>query len=639
MNELVKTTAFVAAAATMVGLACTSYFLNRPTASADFEMVGQPFYEEFTSSAKASSLEVNAIDAEELTLQQFSVKNENGVWRIPSHHNYPAEAAARLAETASSVIGIERESLAGRLASEHEKLGVIDPLTVDEEELEDATAVGRRITLKDSAGEVLVDLIVGKEAGDVLGADSDPALGSNNQPQKYYYIRRPDEQPTYKVKFNLDLSTKFADWIDPDLLRLDQNKLVRLELDNYALTEDREGPLGQVRSLIKEQGDKLNLTRESSTAPWQMSDLKTETEELQSARISQMINVLSEMRIAGVRPKFKYKNHLLLTPDLKLNRQPEFDENPQEAGAAISRLQDELEDRGFSLAGTQEKLELVSTNGQFQAGTADGVLYTLQVGKEVEGADKDIEIGSESMDGESKPAASATNPDAAQTGVAANQIDKPAAEIPTAPDGETEKNRYLMIRVSFDESLLGAPPVKPMEPVAPIQPAGYVPAEIVKEGEPPVDSAKPADGDAQPDPAAGTAADAPPKPQDEGVAAGDATKPVDDTTPTRDPAFVKYDADLVAFEQQKIEFELAQSRYVEETKSYETKIVDGKKLVAELNQRFGDWYYVITASNLKTLQSTRTELISIKDAPPAAPESALPSKPDISFPGTPESEK
>ncbi len=280
MNESSKTIAFVSAAAIMVALAYTSHYLNRPKTGKDFELVGQPFYEDFDSSEQANSLEVVAIDKENFKLQRFSVKNEDGLWRIPSHHDYPAEAAARLATTATSVMGIERESLAGRLASEHERLGVVDPLG---EDIEDPESVGKRITLMDSGGEVLVDYIIGKEAGDVEVSEVDRPFSNNRSPDKFYYVRRPDEQQTYKVKLDVDLSTRFSDWIDPDLLRLERGKLNRISIDNYSLQEQRDSPLGDVKSLFKEQGDQLNLSRASSTDPWKLEELDDTTEELHNS--------------------------------------------------------------------------------------------------------------------------------------------------------------------------------------------------------------------------------------------------------------------------------------------------------------------------------------------------------------------
>ena len=175
MNESTKTIGFVAAATLMAATAVGSHFLNRPTNSADFELVGQPFFEEFDSASQAQSLEVAAVDADSARLKRFSVKKVDGLWRIPSHNNYPAEAAARLATTATSVMGIRRDSLAGRLKNEHERLGVMDPLS---EDIEDPESVGKRITMRDAEDEVVVDFIIGKEAGDVVLSETDRPFGN-----------------------------------------------------------------------------------------------------------------------------------------------------------------------------------------------------------------------------------------------------------------------------------------------------------------------------------------------------------------------------------------------------------------------------------------------------------------------------
>ncbi len=583
MNESSKTLAFVISAAVMVGLAMTSYYVNLPKAQAEFELVGTDFFADFDSSEQAKSLEVVAIDGDDLTLQRFSVKNENGLWRIPSHHNYPAEAADRLAETATSVMGLQREALAGRMANEHPRLGVVDPLG---DEIDDPESVGKRITLKDADNEVLVDYIIGKEAGEVSLSNSERELQASQDPEKYYYVRRADEQQTYKVKLDLDLSTKFSDWIDPDLLRLDRNNLVDIEIDNYSLEQDPRNP----QALLKVVGDKLALTRSNNTEPWKLTELNEQTEELETSRINEITDVLTELKIAGVRPKFKYKGHLLLTQDLKLNELPEFEQDKRGFGLAIQQLQGELEDKGFSLAGSARNLELVSQNGQLQVGTNEGVRYFLQIGKEVEGEEAEIEIGNP---GESKAADEAANEKTdAESGLADAEVDA--------------KNRYLVVRVTFDDSLLGEKPVKPSEPVKPTQPVGYVPAPAEEKSGENADDQK---QDAE-------------KSETENE---DQAPPPDD----RDPAFIQYDAELKAYEDRRVNYEIELSRYEDELKEFEKKVEAGKQLVDELNLRFGDWYYVVTAENLKTLQTTRKDLVTEKEIPESE---RVPTRPDISFP-------
>ena len=132
-------------------------------------MVGQPFFEAFNDAATAKSLEVIAVNPETASVEQFKVEEDDGLWRIPSHHNYPAEAADRLAATATSVIGLTRESLVGRVKGDHERFGVMDPL---DEEARDPEFAGQRISIKDDAGDIMLDLIVGKQGGRSVAGSS-----------------------------------------------------------------------------------------------------------------------------------------------------------------------------------------------------------------------------------------------------------------------------------------------------------------------------------------------------------------------------------------------------------------------------------------------------------------------------------
>ena len=585
MNEIKTTCIFLAFAAVLAAVALGSHFVNQPSDSKDFELVGEPFFENFDSASQAQSLIVSAVDSESGRLERFEVNNQNGLWRIPSEYDYPAEAADRLATTASSVMGIVRESLAGRLSNEHAKLGVLDPLADD---IEDPDGVGKRITLMGADEEVVVDLIIGKEAGDIVPTGADAPFGYSSG-EKYYFVRNPEEQQTYKVKLKIDLSTKFSDWIDPDLLRVDPNSVTAVTIDNYSLEEEQASPLSPNKSLFRVQGDKIQMTRDSNTEAWKLDGLISNIEELETAKITEMLSVFDQLKISGVRPKTKYKGHFLLTSDLKLNLQPEFEKDKQGLGQAIQKLQAELDQKGFNLAGTAESMELVSRNGDISVGTDQGVLYTLSVGAAYDGDDTEIEIGSSDA---------AVEEGAENNGETEEEVGEPEVE---------NQDRYMMVRVSFDESLITQKPVPPVEPVTPVKPFGYSPAPE----ETPSDAAAENATEQKEDPA---------------------EKPPEETKPERNPEFIKYDTAVAALEGLKLDYELAKTRFETETIEYQEKVSEGEKLVAELNERFGDWYYVISGDNLSTLQSERSDLVKTKPAPLGA---APGERPNLSFPNLP----
>jgi len=586
MQESKKTIGFVATAAVLGLAAFGNAWINQPGNSADVADIGKPFYEEFTSTEAARSLEVSAIDPETGALKRFGVQSDGDLWRIPTHFDYPAEAAARIAQTSASVMGIDRQALVGRGESEFEKFGVVDPL---KEDIEDPETAGKRITLNDENGDPLVDYIIGNEVEDSVDA-RDPTDFEAGQAKSDFYVRRADETKTFRVSLDVDLSTRFSDWIDPDLLRINSPDVTEVSINNYKIEERGAGAFGMTQ-LYKAQGDQVAVERPSPADPWTIEGLDAAKEEVETTRMNEVLSVLDEMKIVGVRPKFKYEGKQLLTAELTPADIPELKADAEKANYAYQALQEDLMEKGFNFGGTQEQLELVSENGELEFGTSKGLRYRLHVGKAVADEEDTIEIGSEEKEPKEEEA---SDPDADST--------------------EDDSNRFMYVRVTFDESLLGDRPEEPKLPEVPTKPEGYEPAK----------AAEKVDGSEE-EPAADAEGEAA-KPAAEDPAAEEPA------AEERNPAFVAYDEALKAFETAKGEHEMNLTRHKQDNEAFDKKIEDGKKLVEELNQRFGDWYYVIAASNINTLQSTRDDLVKLIVEPPDESVPGTPPTPDISFP-------
>ncbi|NOX53180.1 MAG: DUF4340 domain-containing protein, partial [Planctomycetes bacterium] len=144
MDQKKRTIAFVVVAAISVAIAVASHWATRPRKIAGFEKVGKEFYPDFKDPNEATALRVVIYDEETAAAKPFMVEYKDGAWRIPSHHNYPADAKERLAKTAASLIGIKRAALASRRPSDHERFGVVDPLDETNPTLKGR---GHRITL------------------------------------------------------------------------------------------------------------------------------------------------------------------------------------------------------------------------------------------------------------------------------------------------------------------------------------------------------------------------------------------------------------------------------------------------------------------------------------------------------------
>ncbi|HEY7817446.1 MAG TPA: DUF4340 domain-containing protein, partial [Vicinamibacteria bacterium] len=213
-----KLTKTLAGAAVLLAVVAFATAPRNVTPSA-FSDVGESFFPSFQDPNVATTLEVIEFDEGTAAAKPFKVTNQNGIWTIPSHHGYPADGKDRLAKTAAGVISIKKEDFRSDNVADHEALGVIDPLD------ETATSLkgrGKRVTIKGANDEVLADLIVGKE---IEGREG------------YHFVRVPDQKRVYAAKIDSDISTKFEDWIEEDLLQVDRDKIDRVVLQDYSIDE------------------------------------------------------------------------------------------------------------------------------------------------------------------------------------------------------------------------------------------------------------------------------------------------------------------------------------------------------------------------------------------------------------------
>ncbi len=442
MNTTNRTLTFVVVAAVAAVAAFGARYANRPVSVEGFSDVGQEFFADFKDPLKASALSVVKFDAEAKEPLAFSVnQNDKGLWVIPSHHDYPAEAADRLARTAASLIGVRKVAMQSRNKDDWARYGVSDPTEEGTADLgakdgEQDETRGTRITLKDSSSNALVDLIIGK-----------PVAGR----EKHFYVRQPDKNPVFIAKLDADLSAKFSDWIEPDLLKLNQSDIVQVTVDKYSVDEEQGAIL---------QGETLKFAKDKTANKWSLEGLDTAAESLKELPVTDLTRNLDQLKIVGVRPK----------PE-GLNADLTVSQNVAQNPLMRQILQADMQRQGFYIArGKEDEVKLVSNEGELIAGTSNGVRYTLYFGEIARGTAKDIETGLNDpkpeaprpADPAADPAADAAKADGAE--VTAPEIPKPE-EKPESP--ESGPRRYLLVKVEYDEALLGP---KPTEPVAPEKP-------------------------------------------------------------------------------------------------------------------------------------------------------------------------
>ena len=638
MTEGTKTGSLAAVVGIVVLLAWFTSNGNRVN-SPIIEMVGKPLFEKFTDPLAAASLKILRYDTPKEDYVDFEVARDRkfGIWTIPSHESYPADAGKQMSEAANLFVGLKVLGIATEKKSEQALFGVVEPNKQNSDQ--GGEGVGMLVQMRDEKGDMLTDVIIGKEID-----------------KKKRYVRVPSEDVIYVVELDTaPLSTDFKQWIEPDLLKLSSNDIETLGVRDYQIITTQQG-------LALSRNYEADLNFATGSGQWEPkritsfeSDPPSERalnpeEQLNATKLNEMKNTLDNLKIADV-----IKKPAGLAADLK------GDSNLLKNSESLMSLQR----RGFFPNPNQkggDTIDFYSKSGELVVTLKDGVQYLLRFG----GA----------------------------AGAEINAVDAADAKEEGKAEETVSINRFMLVTTRVDESKFPEPDLerlpetveelKEIERLKMPAPAVTPPSEP-KVDEPKVDEPKgtdPAASDANPkDPAPATEKPLEPpaaeKPASEKPASEPAVTPEEPKTPAEPekPQTLSNRGDspagrLVAFqepsEEKKSEvpasadapavpkepaanaeptedewkerLEATRERITKENQrkidQKNDKLKAAKNKVAELNGRFADWYYVVSESDYKKLKIAITELIQPKTAPGAgmgAPQGGFPGQ--GAFPG------
>jgi hypothetical protein len=397
MNKELRKTGIFAGAAVLLALVAL-VTKPSPRAAEVFSDQGQEFYPEFKDPLKVAALEVVDHDPLTNTYKPFRVQVVNGLWSIPSHENYPADGKERLKNTATSVMDLRKERVASDDPRMHEEFGVIDPL---DGTVQGTKGRGKRVKLYDASNAVLADFIFGNEVKDGAGR---------------CYVRVPGQKQTYVIKAKPDISVKFEDWVETDLLQMGGAAVSKVTIDKYSFDEEQ--------GKIKDRSTYLLAQDESKT--WKISG-QTDKEEPNTETINTMVSTLTGLKLAGVRAK-----------PAAVAKAKNLDELAKMPRQQLMQVAQSMFRHGFFIMQEGTRLMVISNDGEMIVSCEDGVVYTLRFGEVLVGSGDEISSG---------------------------------AADPKLKDKKDEKkggseNRYLFVGVTFDESLLPAVPPEPKPYVA-----------------------------------------------------------------------------------------------------------------------------------------------------------------------------
>ncbi len=345
-----------------------------------FEDTGEPLFPEFVDPNAATYLEVKEYDDEAAQMTAFSVKLENGQWVIPSHNNYPADGTEQMGKAAASFIGVEKDVVRSDDPADHAEFGVVDP--------EDPAAAkgtrGRRVTIKNDSGSALADVIIGNDVPDRQG---------------FKFVRYPGENRVYAVEMDPQVSTKFTDWIEDDLLKMEADDIVAVLSNSYSVEEAtdpetgkpttklvnddplyfelQEGAIGADGKPASEwalaappvfgpDGQRLDPETWTGEQPLPTAHEVPEGKILNPTKVKQTVGAADRMKIVGVRPRSQQR----LDPF-------------------------EMQAKGFFLIGEAPRYSLLADQGEVHLISRDGVIYTLFFGEVTYATGETLSAGGE----------------------------------------------------------------------------------------------------------------------------------------------------------------------------------------------------------------------------------------------------
>ncbi len=358
MNQT-KITIYFISTAVVLALVAFIFAPTRITPDAFLEQ-GEEFFPEFTDPNSATSLEVITFDNATGTAIPFKVSFSSGRWTIPSHNDYPADGKERLAKTAAGIIDLKKDDFRTDNVSEHEICGVLDPL----DETASIEGRGQRVTVKGKGGGALADIIFGNN---IEGR------------QNLRFVRLPDQKRVYAARVDIDISTKFSDWIDTDLLKIMKGRIEKIVIKDYSINE-RTGSVSH-RDI---------LTLAKSDNQWTTNKIGSGNI-IDTLKMKALLTALDSLSIVGVRKK-----------PAGLSTQLKSIGKTSMSNADLRSLQS----KGYYVS---RDGQLLSNEGELEFKTADGVNYTLRFGEIVYASGMALTSGSGEGDDSSTKSAIAEN--------------------------------------------------------------------------------------------------------------------------------------------------------------------------------------------------------------------------------------
>jgi|SRR5882672_2863394 len=162
----------------------------------------------------------------------FVITKQGDTWGASAKGGYPVDAA----KVKQLVVGLSELTTLEAMTKNktyYSKLGV--------EDIAEPKAASKRVTLKDSSGKVLADVLIGQSARAQGGNGSKPSL----------YVRRVGEDQAFEVSGAVNVAADASGWLDLDITKLETARV------NRVITSH---PGGEVLEVMKNTAEDKNFS-------------------------------------------------------------------------------------------------------------------------------------------------------------------------------------------------------------------------------------------------------------------------------------------------------------------------------------------------------------------------------------------
>jgi len=181
---------------------------------------GQPVFPGLMSKINEVSELVVNVQSETMTIVR-----DGESWKVKEKDNYPAN----MGKIREVLIGLGELKI---LEAKTKKPELYEKLGLENVEAEGSISTG--VTLKDSAGTTLAEVIIGKQP---------PFKGNPNQDE--VYVRKVGDPETWLAIGKLSIEKNLSEWLDKDFLEVEPKRVRRVRIthpDNTTLVLEKENP-------------------------------------------------------------------------------------------------------------------------------------------------------------------------------------------------------------------------------------------------------------------------------------------------------------------------------------------------------------------------------------------------------------